>query len=494
MEIPSKKLGKIWKKLGKSLDADRRYHGFRKLKFPRGISPCFPFPDRGADAPSRLAAARLRISRGGARAGRVDRQGTGRLTAHAIEAHKSRYGAFSHLAFTVMWIATTCSLTGVAISDTASAWLMTNLNADPRAVTMVQAASSLSMFLFTIPAGALADMMAPRRYLLILESIITVLIAIFGFMVLAEGVDAKILIIATFILSAFWSIAAPAWLSITPMLVPPRDLDSANAANSVGYNISRALGPVLAGAALSALGPASPYPDLCRRRSDVGRRAALVRPRAHAETGRSSESLIACTMTGFRHAAANEDLKATMVRVVAVYPFACAYTALLPLVARKQMEMGPGFYGILLAVASVGAVIGSLLLAPLRARFSPDLVVALGTVGIAVGLVLFGLAHEPVLAVLAALIAGASWTIVLVGLYVSALISLPEEVRARGLGIFLTVIFGCVTAGSMAWGQIAAHAGLPFALFAAAAGVLLAIPLSWSAKLKSAPTADALDA
>ena len=82
----------------------------------------------------------------------------------------------------------------------------------------------------------------------------------------------------------------------------------------------------------------------------------------------------------------------------------------------------------------------------------------------------------------------------LVGLYVSALISLPEKVRARGLGIFLTVIFGCVTAGSMVWGQIGAHAGLPFALFTAAACVLLAIPLSWSAKLKSAANGDAVDA
>jgi len=415
------------------------------------------------------------------------------LTAHAIEAPKSRYGAFSHIAFTVMWIATTCSLTGVAISDTASAWLMTNLNADPRAVTMVQAASSLSMFLFTIPAGALADMVAPRRYLLILESVITVLVAVFGFIVLAERVDAKILIVATFILSAFWSVAAPAWLSITPLLVPPRDLDSANAFNSVGYNVSRALGPVLAGIALSALGPAAPY--LIFAGADLMSVAALLwwRPPVHAETGRSAEKLLACTLTGLKHAAANEDLKATMIRAVAVYPFACAYTALLPLVARNQMDMGPEFYGVLLAVASGGAVIGSLLLAPLRARFSPDLVVALGTLGIAAGLVLFGLAHEPVLAVLAALIAGASWTIVLVGLYVSALISLPEKVRARGLGIFLTVIFGCVTAGSMAWGQIAAHAGLPLALFTAAAGVLLMIPLSWSAKLK-APAADATGA
>jgi hypothetical protein len=103
---------------------------------------------------------------------------------------------------------------------------------------------------------------------------------------------------------------------------------------------------------------------------------------------------------------------------------------------------------------------------------------------------LFGISRDPILAVCAAVVAGASWTIVLVGLYVSALISLPDWVRARGLGIFLTVIFGSVTAGSLVWGQIAKTAGLPLALFAAAAAVLLMIPLTWRAKLRSVQGTD----
>ena len=182
-----------------------------------------------------------------------------RLTAIATKPASSRYGAFSHLPFTVMWAATTCSLTGVAISDTASAWLMTNLNADPRAVSMVQVASSLPMFLFTLLAGALADLVEPRRFLIGLESFVVLMMSIFGAVVFFDWVTPTNLIATTFILSACWSLAAPAWLSITPLLVPPRDLDSANAANSVGYNISRAIGPMLAGLALAGLGPAAPY-------------------------------------------------------------------------------------------------------------------------------------------------------------------------------------------------------------------------------------------
>jgi hypothetical protein len=99
---------------------------------------------------------------------------------------------------------------------------------------------------------------------------------------------------------------------------------------------------------------------------------------------------------------------------------------------------------------------------------------------------MFGVSRDPILAVCASVLAGASWTIDLVGLYVSALLCLPDWVRARGLGIFLTVIFGSVTAGSLVWGQIAKSAGLPVAFFVAAACALLMIPLTWRAKLRAA--------
>jgi predicted MFS family arabinose efflux permease len=420
----------------------------------------------------------------------IDQRRLRSLSSPTINSAGSRYGAFSHVPFAVMWAATTCSLTGVAISDTASAWLMTNLSADPRAVTMVQAASSLPMFLFTLPAGALADLVEPRRFLIVLEAFISVTISLFGAVVFFDWVTSSNLIATTFLLSTCWSVAAPAWLSITPLLVPPRDLDSANAANSVGYNVSRALGPVLAGFALTGLGPAAPY--WIFGAADLASVAALVWWRAprRPATDLPAERLMSAVQTGLRHAAGNKDLRSTLVRTVAVYPFACAYTALLPLVARDQMTMGPEFYGVLLAVVSVGAVLGSFILVWMRRQFGPDLIVAQGTVGIAAALVLFGISRDPILAVCAAVVAGASWTIVLVGLYVSALISLPDWVRARGLGIFLTVIFGSVTAGSLVWGQIAKTAGLPLALFAAAAAVLLMIPLTWRAKLRSVQGTD----
>jgi MFS family permease len=145
-----------------------------------------------------------------------------------------------------MWVATTFSLTGLAISDTSSAWLMTTLNPDPRAVSLVQVASSLPMFLCTLPAGALADMVEARRFLIILETLVVLLMGLLGAVIFFDRLTPIYLLSTNFILGVVWSLASPAWLSATPLLVAPRDLAGANAANSVGYNLSRAVGPAVA--------------------------------------------------------------------------------------------------------------------------------------------------------------------------------------------------------------------------------------------------------
>ena len=314
--------------------------------------------------------------------------------------------------------------------------------------------------------------------------------AIFGAVIFFHWLTPLYLLSTNFILSVAWSLSTPAWLSITPLLVPPRDLSGANAANSVGYNVSRAVGPVVAGFAIARWGPAAPYWMFAV--ADLTSIAALFwwRPPRKICSNVTGERLTAAVRIGIRHAIENKPLQATMIRTLAVYPFTSAYLALMPLIARHQVGRGPELYGVLLAVVSVGAVLGSLALAWMRKRFGPDVVVALGTVGLAVALVLFGLARDPVVAGAAALIAGAAWTIVLAGLYVSAQIALPDWVRGRGLAIFLTVIFGSVTFGSAVWGQVAAKAGLEAALFAAAAGALLTISLSWRWKLRSGEEAD----
>src|SRR6185295_1349196 len=63
-------------------------------------------------------------------------------------------------------------------------------------------------------------------------------------------------------------------------------------------------------------------------------------------------------------------------------------------------------------------------------------------------------------------------------------------VRGRGLALYATVFFGAMTLGAGLWGQVAALAGVPGALFSAAAGALVAIALTRGWKLQTAAGTD----
>jgi MFS family permease len=398
----------------------------------------------------------------------------------------SRWGAFGHAAFAVIWTASIVSNVGTAMFDTASGWLMTSLNANPIAVSLVQVAVSLPLFLFTLPAGALADVIDSRRLLIVVEVAIIIIAGVFATMVALGLATPEALLLTNFLLGASGALSAPAWNAIAPLLVPRQELEGAIAANSVGYNISRAIGPALGGIVIAALGIAAPF--WVFGVSNLGVILALLWWRSPRKSADSlpAERLTSAIRTGLRHAANNRYLRATLVRALAFFPFASAYWALLPLVARSQMVEGPQLYGVLLGALGAGAIVGSLALNGLKARLGPDRVVALGTLVTALALVLFGLAHDPPIAICACIVAGASWTVVLANLYVSAQIALPDWVRGRGLALFLTAISGAMTVGSVAWGQIAGMEGLSIAHFAAAAGVVLLIPLTWRWKLQTA--------
>src|SRR5271165_5648857 len=129
-------------------------------------------------------------------------------------------GAFAHKPFAVVWFASALGLVGISMCDTASGWLMTTLDLDPFAVSLVHAATNLPMFLFTLPAGALADIVDPRRLILYVSCGIVLLIAIFASLVFLDLASPPSLLLTTFLLSATWSVNAPAWLSILPALVP----------------------------------------------------------------------------------------------------------------------------------------------------------------------------------------------------------------------------------------------------------------------------------
>jgi MFS family permease len=397
--------------------------------------------------------------------------------------------AFHHPVFAVIWTATLIANIGGWMYSAASGWLMTSLNPDPLIVALVQTASTLPVFLFAIPAGALADIFDKRRFLIVVEVLYTALCAVFAAMVALGLATPDNLLLFTFLIGAAGALTLPAWQSVVPQLVPKRDLTSAVAANSVGVNISRAVGPALGGAAIVGLGIVAPF--WINAISNLAVVGALLwwRPTA-SNAALPAERLGGAITAGLRYARHSPAPRATLIRAAGFFLFASTYWALLPLVARSQIASGPGLYGLLLGAIGAGAVGGAFLMPWLRAKFGPDRLVASGMLGTAVTLALYGLAHDAVTALVASVLAGVSWIAVLATLAVSAQVSLPDWVRGRGLALYTTVFFGCLTVASAIWGKVAAVLGLPAAHFIAALGALAAIPLTWHWKLQAGTGVD----
>ena len=98
-----------------------------------------------------------------------------------------------------------------------------------------------------------------------------VLVAAFGFLVLAGRVTPGVLLAFVVLAGTAAALIMPAWQSIVPQLVPRAHLQPAVALNSVGLNISRAIGPALAGLVITVWGLASPFWITRPRRSESSR-------------------------------------------------------------------------------------------------------------------------------------------------------------------------------------------------------------------------------
>src|SRR5438105_390774 len=402
----------------------------------------------------------------------------------------SAWRPFRNRTYAVIWTATVVANIGGWMYSAAAAWLMTSLDNDPLMVSLVQVATGLPMFLFAVPAGALADIIDKRRFLIAVEFGIMLVSAVFAAMVTFRFVTPVSLLAFMFVISLGSALTAPAWQSIVPLLVPRRDLGAAVAANSVGINISRAIGPALSGVITGAFGIAAPFwLDAFSNAGTIGGLAWWRGPKREAQR-LPAERLASAIRTGIRYARNNPPLRATLYRAVAFFLFASAYWALLPLVAHSQIGGGATVYGLLLGAIGVGAVSGASILPRLKAALGPDRIVLAGTVITALALVLYGIARDPATAIVASLLAGVAWIAALSSLNVSAQLALPEWVRGRGLAIYVTVMFGALTLGSAVWGELAGATSLPIAHYLAAVGALLAIPLTWRWKLQAGASLD----
>lgn len=383
-------------------------------------------------------------------------------------------GSFAPLrqpVFAVLWAATVLGNVGSFMRDVASSWLVTDLSASPTAVALIQTAATLPIFLLAIPAGVLSDILDRRRFLIFVQLLLA---SVSGTLLLLSHTGAltvDYLIALTFVGGIGAALMGPTWQSIVPELVPRADLKGAVALNSLGINIARAIGPAAGGLILASFGAAVTYGmDVLSYVFVIA--ALLWWKRPAAVDSALSENFLGAFRAGLRYTRASKELHRVLLRAAVFFLFASAVWALLPLVARQMLGGSSGFYGVLLGAVGAGAILGALLL-PRLGKLDADGLVLLASVASAAVMAALVFAPPKWLAVLLLVVLGMGWITALTTFNSVAQAILPNWVRGRGLAVYLTVFNGAMAAGSLGWGLVAREIGVPYALAASAAGLVL---------------------
>ncbi len=379
----------------------------------------------------------------------------------------SAWAPLRNRAFAILWGATLVGSIGLWIREVGSGWLMTELAPSPLMVALVQAAGTLPVFLLSLPAGALSDLLDRRKLLIATQAALMVLALSMAALTATGAMTAAMLLGFTLLAGAGAAVSSPVWQSMLPEIVDKLQLRSAVALNSLGINVARAIGPALGGALILGLGVAAAF--LADALSYVAVIAALLWWRRTPPASiLPPEHLVPAMFAALRYARASAPLRRTLLRAFLFFAFASAPWALLPLIARQDLGGSARFYGIMLGGIGAGAIAGALLLPRLRDRLGTEALVGTATLLLCAGGLGLGSTDSKAFALAMMPLLGLSWIAVLTSLNVTAQSVLPNWVRGRGLALYLTVFSGAMALGSLTWGQVAQVTSTQTSLAAAA--------------------------
>ena len=375
-------------------------------------------------------------------------------------------------AFRMLWgtwlVANTC----MWMSDVAAAWLMTSMTTTPLWVALVQTSATLPVFLLGLPSGALADILDRRRYFIATQFWIAIVATLLCIAVISGHLSPPLLLALTFANGVGLAMRWPVFAAIVPELVPRAQLPAALALNGVSMNASRIIGPLVAGALIASSG--TEYVFVLNAVLSVISGFVIMRwRRAHTPNPLGRERLIGAMRVGVQYVAQSSRMRAALAQVALFFFHSTALLALLPLIARNlhsnALGSGAGTFTLLLASMGAGAIVAALNMQRLRQWLPRDALVLRASLLQSLATVAVALAPNAWVAVPAMVLNGVAWITCANSLSVSAQLSLPDWVRARGMSMYQMAIMGGSALGAALWGQIATVTNVPAALFVAAA-------------------------
>jgi MFS family permease len=381
-----------------------------------------------------------------------------------------------------LWIAALVSNVGTFMHIVAAGWAMTSLTDSPTLVGLVQTSWAVPGFVLALHAGAFADMVERRRLIAITQVLALGIAAALGVLEMTGNLGVTTLLVGTFLESVALTIAAPAFMALTPQLVGTQYLSQAFGLDSVSRNIAQSVGPALAGAVIAFTSPGAVF--VLNAVSFVGILIVVRKLPKFTVQVESASKINHVIKDGIKHVVRTAQLRNIALRLALVLGATASLNSVLPVVAKESLNVGSGGFGVLAGALGVGSVLAVWLLPILRKKLNAELLAVATTfvwAGAAVG---FAQSSSLLTAVPALLLCGATLMVLMNVLFSTFIAQLPDHLRGRGSSIGMLMAWLGTSVGAFAWGFTASSTSVRVALIASAAvtagiGVLnrVALPL-----------------
>lgn len=363
--------------------------------------------------------------------------------------------------FRALWFATLASNLGTWVHEVSASWMMTSLAPDnPWMNSLVQVANTTPMFLLALPAGAIADVVDRRRYLLATQVCMMLTALCMAVLALRGQLNAYGLLSGTVILSVASALNSPAWHAVLPTVVNRHNLAPAVNLQGLAISLARALGPGLAGVLLIYFHPAWGFAlNTC---SFFGVLVVLFRwkPKRRHQRVRS-ERFFGAVRVGLQHVRHSPRMRNVLLRVALFVFGSSALWALLPLLVRSVYRMNSEAYGGMVGLFGLGAAVSSTAWLPrLRNRLSVNQIIDLHWFGFSLILVALSQTRWYWVPFVCMYLGGCCWICILSNLHFSVQSVAPAWVRSRAMSVYLLCYFAAASSGSATWGRVAEAYGL----------------------------------
>jgi MFS family permease len=381
-----------------------------------------------------------------------------------------------------MWIAALVSNIGTFMHIVAAGWAMTSLTESPTLVGLVQTSWAVPGFALALHAGAFADMVERRRLIAITQVLALAIAVALGVLEMTGNLGVTTLLAGTFFESVALTIAAPAFMALTPQLVGTKYLSQAFGLDSVSRNIAQSVGPALAGAVIAFTSPGAVF--VLNAISFVGILFVVRKLPTFSAQVESASKINHVIRDGIRHVVRTAQLRNIALRLALVLGATASLNSVMPVVAKKSLNVGSSGFGMLAGALGVGSVMAVWLLPILRTKLHAELLAVVASTVWAVATVWFAQSTSLLTAVPALLLCGATLMVLMNVLFSTFISQLPDHLRGRGSSIGMLMAWLGTSVGAFAWGYTASSTSVRVALIASAAltagiGVLnrVALPL-----------------